>query len=177
MIVAGTRAVKKQWHYFVAVFLLPIIGIAWWWGVFSEAKVETGQVRGPYHYAYLTQNGALDKLPEAQQFARRELEQQGIVGGAPITVLLTDPRTTARKELTARVGYLVDVAAKVAEPLKLADIPAREVIVTRVRAHPTVAPGKAYAALIEHLDGQGGSLKLPTVEVYRDGELSLEMDR
>jgi effector-binding domain-containing protein len=169
--------VKKQWHYFVAVFLLPIIGIAWWWGVFSEAKVETGQTRGPYHYAYLTQKGTLDKLPEAQQTALRKLGQQGIASGAPITVLLTDPRTTARKEQTARVGYLVDASARVAEPLKLADIPARSVIVTRVRAHPTVAPGKAYAALLDYLDGQGMSLRLPTVEIYHDSELSLEMDR
>ncbi len=168
---------KKQWHYFVAVFLLPILGIAWWWGVFSEVKIETGQMRGPYHYAYLTQHGALDKLPEAQQTALRELGQQGIASGAPITVLLTDPRTTARKELTARVGYLVDASAKVAEPLKLADIPARSVIVARVRAHPTVAPGKAYAALLDYLDGRGMNLKLPTVEIFRDSELSLEMDR
>lgn len=167
---------KKQWPYFLLVFLLPIIGIAWWWGAFSEAQVESGQMRGPYHYAYLTQNGALSKLPEAQQTALRELQKQGIASGAPITVLLTDPRTTARKELTAQVGYLVEDSAKVADPLKLADIPARRVVVAQVHAHPAMAPGKAYTALLKYLDGQGLKLKLPTVEIYRDSDLSVEMD-
>lgn len=165
----------KQWHYFLLVFLIPIIGIAWWWGVFADAQVEAEQMRGPYHYAYLTQNGALSKLPEAQQAARRELKQQKIEIGAPITVLLTDPRTTARKELTAQVGYLVEAGAKVAEPLKLADIPARRVIVAHIHAHPTVAPGKAYTALIGYLDSHGIKLNLPTVEIYQGADLSVEM--
>lgn len=167
---------KKQWPYFLLVFLFPIIGIAWWWGAFSEAKVESGQVRGPYHYAYLTQNGPLSKLPEAQQTALRELHQQGIATGAPITVLLTDPRTTARKELAAQVGYLVEANAKVADPLKLADIPARRVIVAQIHAHPSVAPGKAYSALLKHLEAQGRKLRLPTVEIYQESGLSVEME-
>jgi len=165
----------KQWHYFLLVFLFPLVGIAWWWGAFAEAQVEAGQMRGPYHYAYLTQNGTLSKLPEAQQTARRELKQQKIEIGAPITVLLTDPRTTARKELTAQVGYLVEATAKVAEPLKLADIPARRVIVAQIHAHPTVAPGKAYAALLAYLDSHGIKLNLPTVEIYQGADLSVEM--
>jgi effector-binding domain-containing protein len=167
--------VKKQWHYFLLVFLFPIIGIAWWWGTFADAHVEVGQTRGPYHYAYLTQNGALSKLPEAQQTALHELKQQKVETGTPITVLLTDPRTTARKEQTAQVGYLVDASAKVAEPLKLADIPARRVIVAQVRAHPALAPSKAYAALIQYLDSQGMKLVLPTVETYQGSELTVEM--
>lgn len=170
------QQVKKQWPYFLLVFLFPIIGIAWWWGAFSEVRVEAGQVRGPYHYAYLSQKGALSKLPEAQQAALRELQKQGIASGAPITVLLTDPRTTASKEQMARVGYLVDASARVAEPLKLADIPARHVVVAQIHAHPTVAPGKAYAALLDYLGSQGKTLKLPTVEIYRDSDLSVEME-
>lgn len=173
--VTGTRRIMKQWHYFLLVFLFPIVGIAWWWGVFAEARVDAEQMRGPYHYAYLTQYGTLDKLPEAQQTARRELQQQKIEVGAPITVLLTDPRTTARKERTAQVGYLVDASAKVAEPLKLADIPARRVVVAQVHAHPTVAPGKAYSALIQYLDSHGIKLNLPTVEIYQGSDLSVEM--
>jgi effector-binding domain-containing protein len=168
--------VKKQWPYFLLVFLFPIIGIAWWWGAFSEVQVESGQVRGPYHYAYLTQTGTLSKLPEAQQTALRELQKQGVATGAPITVLLTDPRTTARKELTAQVGYLVEVTVKVADPLKLADIPARQVVVAQVHAHPSVAPGKAYSALLKYLESQGRKLKLPTVEIYQESGLSVEME-
>lgn len=167
----------KQWHYFLLVFLLPVIAVVWWWGTFAEARIVTGQTRGPYHYAYLVQNGDFSKLPEAQQTALRELKHQKIETGAPITVLLTDPRTTTqRKEWTAQVGYLVAADAKVAEPFKLADIPARRVIIAQVRAHPSLAPGKAYAALIAYLDGHGMKLTLPTVETYEGSELTVEME-
>ena len=171
----GLPTLKKQWPYFLLVFLLPTIGTIWWWGTFADARIVVDQTRGPYHYAYLVQNGDFSKLPEAQQTALRELKHQKIETGAPITVLLTDPRTTPRKEWTAQVGYLVEAGAKVAEPLKLADLPARRVIIAQVRAHPSLAPGKAYAALIEHLDGHGMKLALPTVETYQGSELTVEM--
>lgn len=167
--------VKKQLPYFILVFLLPILGILWWWGAFRDVRVEPGQVRGPYHYAYLTQTSDLSKMPEAQQTALKKLLEQKIQPGAPITVLTTDPRVTKRKEQVARVGYLVDPAAKVAEPLEVADIPARRVIVAEVHAHPLFAPGKAYAALLKYLDAQGVKLNLPTVEIYQGETLSVEM--
>lgn len=166
---------KKQLPYFLLVFLLPILGIAWWWGAFREVQVERGQIRGPYHYAYLTQTSDLSKMPEAQQTALKKLKEQQIEAGAPITVLMTDPRVTKRKEQVAQVGYLVPATAQVAEPLKVADIPSRPVVVAYVRAHPVFAPGKAYAALLKHLEEQGGKLALPTVEIYNGDELSVEM--
>ena len=142
--------------------------------MFAETSITANQTRGPYHYAYLVQNGDFSKLPEAQQTALRELKHQKIETGAPITVLLTDPRTTPRKEWTAQVGYLVAADAKVAEPLKLADLPARRVIIAQVRAHPNLAPGKAYATLIKYLDAHGMQLSLPTVETYEGSELTVE---
>ncbi|MBS4097144.1 MAG: GyrI-like domain-containing protein [Sulfuricella sp.] len=166
---------KKQLPYFLLVFLLPILGVVWWWGAFSEVQVENGQMRGPYHYAYLTQTSELAKMGEAQQTALHKLKEQKIATGAPITVLLTDPRVTKRKEQVAQVGYLIEPGTPVAEPLQVADIPARRVVVARVHAHPSFAPGKAYAALIKYLDQQGLKLVLPTVETYHDDELSVEM--
>jgi effector-binding domain-containing protein len=167
--------VKKQLAYFFLVFLLPIIAIFWWWGAFNEVQVDSGQMRGPYHYAYLTQISDLSKMLEAQQTALHKLKEQKIESGAPIVVLTTDPRVTKRKEQVAQVGYLIDPGAQVAEPLKVADIPARRVVVAHVRAHPTFAPGKAYTALLKFLDAQGLKLVLPTVEIYQDNELSVEM--
>ena len=143
--------------------------------MFAEVHIAVDQTRGPYHYAYLVQNGDFSKLPEAQQTARRELKLQKIELGAPITVLLTDPRTTPRKEWAGQVGYLVAADAKVADPLKLADIPVRRVITVKVRAHPSLAPGKAYAALIAYLDAHAMKLVLPTVETYEGAELTVEM--
>lgn len=167
---------KKNWLYFLLAFAAPIMGIFWWVGGFTAARVEPGQMRGPYHYAYLEHHGDYARLMDSQMETLRVLREQGIKTGAAVTLMQNDPRSTVRKELYAQTGYLVDVGAQVREPLKLADVPVRQVVVAQVRAHPRLATGKAYAALLKHLDGSGMKLKLPTLEIYRDGELSVEMD-
>lgn len=165
---------KKQWIAFLLAFALPILGVFWWWGAFSKAEIETAQ-RGPYHYAYTVHKGDYSKLPERQQEVWRALEAQGIAPGASVTLLLNDPRTTPKRDWSAQVGALVPPEAKVAEPLRTADIPSRKVLTVRVKGQPLLAPGKAYAALVEYLEQHGMKFNLPTLEIYQDGVLSVEM--
>ncbi len=172
----GVSRLKKNWLYFLLAFAAPLVGIFWWVGGFSSARVETNQVRGPYHYAYLEHSGDYAKLPDRQLEALRALQAQGVAHGAAITLMQSDPRTTAQGKLTAQTGYLVETGVSVREPLKLADIPARPVIVVQLRAHPRLAVGKAYAALLKYLDGHGMKLKLPTLEIYQNSTLTVEMD-
>ena len=165
---------KKQWLYFLLVFLLPVIGIFWWWGAFATVTVETAQ-RGPYHYAYLEFTEDYAKLPDNQQEVIHEFQLQNITRGAAINLLLDDPRTTPRKEQTARIGYLIEPGVMVRAPLKLGDVPARTVLMARVRAHPRLAPGKVYAALLQYLKEHGMKFNLPTVEIYQNSEMTVEM--
>lgn len=167
---------KKNWLYFLFAFAAPLLGIFGWVGGFTAAQVESNQMRGPYHYAYLEHHGDYARLLDSQIETLRVLREQGIKTGAAVTLMQNDPRNTARKDLYARTGYLVDVGVQVREPLKLADVPARQVVVAQVRAHPRLATGKNYAALLKYLDGHGMKLKLPTLEIYKDGQLSIEMD-
>lgn len=167
---------KKQWKYFLLAFVVPLIGILWWVGAFTEVQVEANQVRGPYHYAYLSNGGDYAKLPDRQLQALSVLKAQGIPHGAGLTVMQHDPRVTPKEKLMAQTGYIVAADAKVAEPLRVADIPARQVVVAHVRATPRLATGKVYSALLEYLDQHGMKLKLPTVEIYQNSELSVEMD-
>lgn len=167
---------KKNWLYFLLAFVAPLVGIFWWVGGFTSAHVETNQVRGPYHYAYLEHSGDYAKLPDRQLVAFRVLEAQGVAHGAAITLMQNDPRTTAKDKLTAQTGYLVEAGVSVREPLKLADVPARSVIVVELRAHPRLAAGKVYATLLKYLDEHGMKLKLPTVEIYQNSTLTVEMD-
>lgn len=167
---------KKQWLYFLLAFVVPLVSIFWWVGGFAEVKVETNQMRGPYHFAYLEHTGDYTRLPDSQLETLRLLKEQGIEHGAALTLMLDDPRNTSKKKLSALTGYVVADGVKVREPLKLADIPARQVIVAKVRAHPRLAPGKDYAALLKYLNEHGMKFKLPTLELYQDNELSVEMD-
>lgn len=167
---------KKQWLYFLLAFAVPLAGIFWWVGGFTDVEVETSQMRGPYHFAYLEHSGDYAKLPDRQLEALRALQAQGIVHGAAVTLMQNDPRTTAKDKLAAQTGYLVEPGVSVREPLKLGDVPARQVLVAQVRAHPRLAAGKVYAALLKYLDEHGMKLKLPTLEIYQNSELSVEMD-
>lgn len=167
---------KKQWKFFLLAFVLPLLGIFWWVGAFTEVKVETGQMRGPYHFAYAEHSGDYANLPDSQLAVLRVLKDQGIEHGAALSLMQDDPRATSRKKLTALTGYVVADGVKVREPLKLMDIPARAVIVASVRAHPRLAPGKVYAALLKYLDERGMKLKVPTLEVYQNNEFSVEME-
>lgn len=145
-------------------------------GVFSSPDIETNQVRGPYHYAYLEHSGDYVKLPDKQLEALQMLQAQGVAHGAAITLMGSDPRTAAKSSLTARTGYLVEAGVNVREPLKLADVPARSVLVVQLRAHPRLAAGKVYTALLKYLGEHNLKLKLPTLEIYQNSILAVEME-
>lgn len=164
---------KKHWIPFLLAFVLPLILVFWWWGGFNSASFELAQ-RGPYHYAYMVQKGDYYKLPEKQMEVLKNLQQQGVQAGASVTLLLNDPRTTPKREWSAQVGYLVDAGAKVEEPLAIGSVPARQVVLVKVKAQPLLAPGKAYSALLAYLDERHLKLNLPTLELYQDGVLTLE---
>jgi hypothetical protein len=166
---------KKHWLPFLLAFVLPLLLIFWWWGGFNSATFDQAE-RGPYRYAYLAQKGDYSTLPEKQQEVLKLLQQQGVQAGLPVTLLLNDPTSTPKREWGAQVGYLLDAQAKVAAPLALGEIPARRVLLVRVKAASLLAPGKAYASLLEYLKQHQMKLNLPTLELYQDGVLSVEMN-
>lgn len=165
---------KKHRIPFLLAFVLPLILVFWWWGGFNQASFEIAQ-RGPYHYAYMPQKGDYYKLPDKQQEVLTHLQQQGIPAGVAITLLLNDPRSTPKRDWSAQVGYLVDAGTQLSEPLVPGNVPARQVLLVKVRAQPLLAPGKAYSALLDYLDEHQMKLNLPTVELYQDGVLTVEV--
>ncbi|NWG76448.1 MAG: GyrI-like domain-containing protein [Rubrivivax sp.] len=173
--------IRKQWPAFILAFVLPLLAVYWWWGGFNEAAVSETE-SGPHVYAYLEHEGDLGKLPKTQARVFALLGQAGIAPGDTITVLLTDPRKTAKGEQRARTGYRVPADAKLPEELMSEVIPRRRVLAARVRAAATLAPGKAYQALADHLAPSGRDITLPAVEIYRPsgtparvGELTVEI--
>ena len=166
---------KKNWLYFLLFFVVPIAVVFWMMGAFNSATIEFAQ-RGPYHYVYIVHVGRYDKLLDKQTQVYQMLKDQGIVPQAPIALLLTDPEVTSRKDLHSQAGYMVDAGAKVREPLLVGDIPARRVLLVKVKANPLLAPSKAYKALTDYLTTHQMKLVLPTVEIYQGGVLTVEMN-
>ena len=165
---------KKQWPYFLLAFVVPVTVVLWWWGLFASAEIQVGE-RGGYHYAYLEAEGAYSKLGARQKEVLAALDNQGIVAGPQITLMQSDPRNTPYDELRAQTGFIVDAGATPAAPLKLGVVPSREVAVASIKAHPLFAYGKTYSALLDYLERNDMTLHLPTVEIYEDSVLRVEM--
>lgn len=165
---------KKQHLYFLLAFLLPTLVVLWWWGVLRDATIDIAQ-RGPYRYAYMEAQGAYSKLGSKQQEVAAELRKQGIAAGSSFILIHDDPRTTKAGDRHARAGYLIDAAATPKPPLSVDTVPSRRVVFAEIKAHPLVAYGKAYGTLLDFGKRQGEGLHMPTVEIYRNSILTVEM--
>ena len=166
--------VKKQLPYFLLVFVLPITAMLWWWGLFSSATL-TVATSPAYDYVYLEAEGPYSKLSSKQNEVLFYMKQQNIAHGASLTLVMTDPRNTPYKELLARTGFVVEHVEAVKEPLKLGHIDAQKVAISQIKAHPLLAYGKTYGALLDYCKAHDMKLKLPTVEIFEHSVLRVEM--
>lgn len=176
------NVLKKQWPAFLLAFVLPLLGVFWWWGGFASVSVSETEA-GPYRYAYLDYEGPLNNMRKTQRRALDEFNGAGIPAGDTVTVLFTDPRA-AHGKVRAHVGYLLGETAALPSGLKEARIERRPVISARVQAVVLLAPSKAYQALANALEQRGQAIAMPTVELYkpggeadRIGTFTLEMNR
>jgi GyrI-like small molecule binding domain len=172
----------KKFLPFLFAFVLPLLAVYTWWGGFNPVQIEES-FAGPYTYAYLESIGDYSKLPDKTGEARAGLREAGIEAGKPITVLYSNPDLIDVGKRRARTGFLVPPGSKLPSPLEIDTIPARPVLVVRVRAGSMLAPGRAYAALDKYLQARGKGIRMPTVELYeasdsvlRMGQLSVEME-
>lgn len=173
---------KKQWLAFLLAFVLPIVLVYAWWGGFRAAIVTETQA-GPYRYAYLDYEGPISAMRKTHRAVSQAFAKSGVQGGDTFTVLLSDPRSASGK-VRAHVGYTLAANAKLPPGLKEGTIARRDVLAVSVQAAILLAPSKAYQVLHEHLQRQGGEIRMPTIEIYRPtgkvsqmGVFTLEMQR
>ncbi len=173
---------KKQWPAFVLAFVLPLLGVFWWWGGFNSVDVTEIEA-GPYRYAYLDYEGPISNLRKTQRKALDEFNAAKVEAGDTISVILTDPRAASGK-VRAQLGYTLADDAPVPNGLLEGRIERRPVYRAQVQAAVLLAPSKAYQTLSNALEARGQSLVMPAVELYRPsgqvgriGTFTLEMNR
>ena len=173
---------KKQWPAFVLAFVLPLLGVFWWWGGFSAVDVTESEA-GPYRYAYLDYEGPISNMRKTQRKALDEFNAAKVEAGDTISVILSDPRA-ANGKVSARLGYTLAEDAPLPKGLEEGRIERRPVYSAQVQAAVLLAPSKAYQALSDALKAQGRTIAMPTVELYRPagqayriGTFTLEMNR
>ncbi len=171
---------RKQWPAFLLAFVLPLLGVFWWWGGFAPVKLVEGEA-GPYRYAYLEYEGPINAMRKSQRRVLDEFDAAGVPAGDTLTVLFSDPRA-AHGRVRAHTGYLLAETDALPHGLKEGRIERRPVISAQVRAAILLAPSKTYDVLIDALAARGRALVLPTVERYHPagvvggvGTFTLEM--
>ncbi|MDR2875616.1 MAG: GyrI-like domain-containing protein [Methylobacillus sp.] len=150
-----------------------LFGILIWWGLFTSVTPEIKETG--YRYAYLDAEGPYYKLTAKRGEVDGLLRQQGIEPGSSIAIIYDDPRATPKDKLRARTGFVIDANAAPKEPLKVDVIPPRRVVSVSIKAHPFIAYGKTYGALLEYAKAHDMPLRLPTVELYDFSVLTVEM--
>ena len=169
ILLSECRLALKRFLPFLLAFVLPLLLIYVWWGGFNGVSIQEA-VRGPYTYVYQEHVGDYAKLTDVQMEVRKRLAMQNVPPGLAITVLESNPDLVSKAERRGRAGYLVPEGTQVAEPLKLATIPARPVLLAQVRAGILLAPSKAYLALDRYLRSQNMGMVMPTVEIYESSD-------
>ena len=166
---------NKQWPYFLLAFVLPLLLVFWWWGAFSTPVVEN-LPRPAVRYAYLISEGDYSKVEDRQYEVRDLLKQQGVAAGQAITLIEDDPRMTPGAKRRAQAGVMIAADAPALKaPLQDGWLPERRALVVSARAHPFLAYGKAYGALLDYLKAQNAALRLPVAETTHDNTLTIEM--
>jgi effector-binding domain-containing protein len=173
---------KKQWPAFVLAFVVPLLGVFWWWGGFNAVTVSETEA-GPYRYAYLDYEGPISNMRKTQRRVLDEFNAAKVEAGDTINVILTDPRADEGK-VRAQLGYVLAEDAPLPQGLKEGRIESRSVYKAEVHAAVLLAPSKAYQALANVLESRGKAITMPTVELYRPageryriGTFTLEMNR
>lgn len=154
--------------------MFPILGIVWWWGLFATASVHE-TLSPALRYAYLESQGAYTGIISKRGEVERALRPQQPVLKTSITLIYDDPRTTEEARRQARTGFLIEDSTVPQAPLLVDTLPERRVVSVSVKAHPVFAYGKAYSALLEYANQKGIALHLPTVELYDNSMLTVQM--
>lgn len=175
MIAESPRHWMAGWKGALLAFLLPLLAIAYFLGVFASARVELREA-GPYRYAYESMKGPYYRIDDSLQELNRELTLRHIPHGGPIGIFYDDPRKVPEKQRRARAGYLLAADVKLPKDIPEAFVPKRRIVQVQVNAHPALAPIKLYRALDLYLQGQGVAMRWPTLERYGPARVvTLEM--
>lgn len=158
----------------VVVIVIALVGISFYLGAFSSVSIEKA-VAGPYKIACLDHIGPYKDICKKIYSAKKLLDEQGITPGAACGVYYDDPKTTPSDKLRSKGGYLLEGDAKL-EIMEKLDIPQREVVIAKVKAHPAIAFLKTYPKIDKWLIDNNYSVVGPALEVYYvDGIIEVQM--
>lgn len=166
--------VKKIVLVGIVVIVIALAGISLYLGAFSSVSIEKAAA-GPYKIACLDHIGPYKDICKKIYSAKKLLDEQGVIPGAACGVYYDDPKTTPSDKLRSKGGYLLESDAKL-DILEKLEIPQREVVIAKVKAHPAIAAVKIYPKINKWLVENNSVCVGPCLEIYyEDGTVEAQM--
>lgn len=162
---SGPKHWSSGWLGALLAFVIPLLVIAYFLGIFAKPTVTVTET-GPYRYVYLPFQGGYYQVDERLQDLEKSLKLARVPHGGPMGVFYDDPRQVPERARRARAGYFLAPDTPVPADMQVDSIPRRRVVMVQVKAHPAIAPIKAYRALDQWLQANGLPLAWPTLERY-----------
>lgn len=151
----------------IVVLVIAVLGVGYYLGVFNSVTIEK-MATGPYKIACLDHIGAYKNICKKIKNTEKLLCEQAVITVAPCGIYYDNPKTVPCDKLRSKGGCLIEGDAKL-EILEKVDIPVREAVVARIKAHPAVAAFKTYPKIEKYLTENNLVCTGPCLEIYHKG--------
>lgn len=150
----------------LVIAIIALLGVAFYLGAFNPVTIETA-VTGPYKMACLDHIGPYKNICKKISDSKKLLDQQGITYTAACALYYDDPKEVSCDKLRSKGGYIVDKDFK-ADIVEKIDIPQREAVVAKIKAHPWIAALKIYKKIFLYMIENNLTPDGPSMEIYHD---------
>ena len=149
----------------IGITILVAIGILYVIGFFNSVSISK-QEKGPYKVVYLPHTGPYYQTADTIKNVEKILQTTAIKAGEPCALYYDDPKNVPQDKLRSKGGVFVENVVSLKPPLRLEEIPARTVIIGRIKSHPAIASIKVYPKLHKWLQQHHLKAGTPSLEIY-----------
>lgn len=160
----------------IVIIILIVVAVAagFYLGIFNKVTIEQTSA-GPYKIACLDHIGQYKNICAKIKNAEKLLAEQAVLPLAACGIYYDDPKTVPSDKLRSKGGFIIEGEAKL-EILEKVDIPVRDVVLARIKAHPAVAALKIYPKINKYLIENNLTPAGPVLEIYtKDGIVEAQM--
>ena len=149
----------------IGITILVAIGILFVIGFFNPVSISKRE-KGPYKLVYLPHTGPYYQTAKTIKNVKKILQTTALKAGESCALYYDDPKNVPQNKLRSKGGVLVKDVVSLKPPLQWQEIPARAVIVGKIKSHPAIASIKVYPKLHKWLREHNLKAGTPSLEIY-----------
>ena len=165
----GRGKMLKKIIFVVVILVIVLFTGSFYLGIYNSVNVKKATV-GPYQIVCLDHIGPYQNIRIKIQNVKKLLDDKGIIPLAACGIYYDDPKSVPSEKLRSKGGWLVEDNVDI-EILENVNIPEREVVVAKVKAHPAIAPIKTFPKIHTWLIANNFVPSGPCLEIYHNNKI------